>query len=73
MKQNKLGIYSLLTFFLKVYSIKMNKVYIDYKKISIYYKTELYWSIQKNHIQNGNSLNKLLQIFMEQNIDNKSR
>lgn len=32
MKQNKVGIYSLLTFFLKTYSIKINKVYIDYKK-----------------------------------------
>ena len=32
MKQNKVGIYSLLTFFLKTYSIKINTVYIDYKK-----------------------------------------
>lgn len=47
MKQNKVGIYSLLTFFLKTYSIKINKVYIDYKKKSIYYKLN-YINLYKN-------------------------
>ena len=47
MKQNKVGIYSLLTFFLKTYSIKINKVYIDYKKNPIYYKLN-YINLYKN-------------------------
>lgn len=47
MKQNKVGIYSLLTFFLKTYSIKINKVYIDYKKKPIYYKLN-YINLYKN-------------------------
>ena len=64
MKQNKVGIYSLSTFFLKTYSIKMNKVYIDYKKISIYY-TLNYINLDKKHMQNVNFLNKLVKYIYE--------
>lgn len=58
MKQNKVGIYSLLTFFLKTYSIKINKVYIDYKK-NQYTINWIILTYIKN-IQNASFSNKLV-------------